>query len=245
MLGEYLRNHREEMGLSIADLSSRTRIRSDYLRALESEDFGKIPGEVFIKGYIREYLKTLSVDPSEALKIYSEYKKSIVVEPLQPKKVRGPQKVARLFGELVRPSIPAWLLYLLPVALIIIIPLVYFTGFKDAPNTSSVRNKTNRESVVTMIPNPVTPAEADYTNKHILKVNAVEDTWLFIQIDDSLSYSMLLRTGQEKSWTGKSKFFIKVGNAGGIRLTFDGKELGAPGKRGHVVKITLPEDLNN
>ncbi len=72
MLGEYLRGKREQAGLSLKDVSSETMIRLEYLKALESEDFGKIPGEVYIYGYIKGYLRLLSVDPSEALAIYNE-----------------------------------------------------------------------------------------------------------------------------------------------------------------------------
>ncbi|VAX29774.1 hypothetical protein MNBD_NITROSPIRAE02-1177 [hydrothermal vent metagenome] len=232
MLGEYLRKHREKANLSLKEISLITRIRCEYLKALENEEFEKIPGEVFVRGYIKEFLKTISIEPSEAIRLYNEQKKASAAtqEPLPlPPKIR--------FS-------PQLLLYPL-VALLIIIPMIMLYPYNKS--TNDLEGKAKRESkidrVVTMIPNPVTPAEADYTNKHVLEITAIEDTWIFLRIDDNLSYSMILEPGQKRIWTGDRQFFLKVGNAGGIRLTFDGREIGAPGKRGHVVKLTLPQDI--
>ena len=129
--------------------------------------------------------------------------------------------------------------------LIIVVPLVILFTYKKSPDLKvKVKTDSKIDRVVTMIPNPIAPAEADYTNKHVLEIEAVEETWLYLKIDDNLIYSMLLEPGQKKSWTGNKRFFLKIGNAGGIRLTFDGKALGSPGKRGHVVRLTLPQDTS-
>jgi len=233
LLGEYLRKHREKADLSLKEISSITRIRCEYLKALESEHFDKIPGEFFVRGYIKEFLKAISIDPTEALRLYDEQRKASLAveqEPLPP-----PRRIR------VSPQV---LLY--PVAvLLIVIPLIMLYPHNKGPG--DLEKKVSKESkidrVVTMIPNPVAPAEADYTNKHVLEIRAIEDTWIYLKIDDNLSYSMILKPGQNRIWTGDRQFILKVGNAGGIRLTFDGKEMGAPGKRGHVVKLILPQDI--
>ncbi len=232
MLGEYLRKHREEANLSLKEISLITRIRCEYLKALENEEFEKIPGEVFVRGYIKEFLKTISIEPSEAIRLYNQQKEARLAtqEPLPP-----PHK-PRLSPQII--------LYPL-LSLLIIIPMIILYSYDKS--SDKVDGKVKRESkidrVVTMIPNPVAPAEADYTNKHVLEITAIEDTWIFLRIDDNLSYSMILEPGQKRIWTGDRQFLLKVGNAGGIRLTFDGREIGAPGKRGHVVKLTLPQDI--
>ncbi|GMT47585.1 MAG: XRE family transcriptional regulator [bacterium] len=232
MLGEYLRKHREEANLSLKEISLITRIRCEYLKALENEEFEKIPGEVFVRGYIKEFLKTISIEPSEAIRLYSEQKKaSLAAEkplPPPPKTRFSPQ------------------VFLYPiVVLLIVVPMIMLYSYIKSPGdlAGKVKRESNIDRVVTMIPNPVAPAEADYTNKHVLEIRAMEDTWIFLKIDDNLSYSMILKPGQKRIWTGDRKFFLKVGNAGGIKLTFDGRELGAPGKRGHVVKLILPQDI--
>jgi len=232
LLGEYLRKHREEANLSLKEISLITRIRCEYLKALENEEFEKIPGEVFVKGYIKEFLKTISIEPSEAIRLYNEQKEESLAaqEPLPP-----PRKIKLS---------PQVFLYPL-VAMLIIIPIIILYSYGKSPSNfdGKVKGESKIDRVVTMIPNPVTPAEADYTNKHVLEIKAIEDTWIFLRIDDNLTYSMILEPGQKRIWTGDRQFLLKVGNAGGISLTFDGREIGAPGKRGQVVKLTLPQDI--
>jgi len=49
-LGEYLRSAREKRGLDLRDAAQQTRISFTYLKALEEEDFSKLPGEVLSGG---------------------------------------------------------------------------------------------------------------------------------------------------------------------------------------------------
>ena len=52
-IGEYLKQRRCEKNITLEEVASQTGIREQYLTALESGDFEKIPGDVFIKGFIR------------------------------------------------------------------------------------------------------------------------------------------------------------------------------------------------
>jgi len=74
MLGQYLRKHREGADVSLSEISVSTRIRVEYLKALESEQYDRMPGDTYVRGYIKQYLKTLSVDPAEACRLYEEHR---------------------------------------------------------------------------------------------------------------------------------------------------------------------------
>jgi hypothetical protein len=233
LLGDYLKDHRQGVGLSLNEISSRTKIRLEYLKALEAEEFERMPGDIYVYGYLRDYLNALSVDPSEAVNMYREYRKKAIRNEVSLPKRRGSF------------HLPSRAIYALLV-LVLSVPVIFFFARKDQIQRDGigVPNHSSINKVVTMIPNPVTPAEADYTNKHLLEIKAIEDTWIFLQIDDNLSYSMLLKPGHERSWTAENKIFLKIGNAGGIKVTFDGKSMGAPGKRGQIVSLTLPEEID-
>ena len=49
--------------LDITDVEARTKIRAKYLRALENEDFGMLPGATFVKSFLRTYAEFLGLDP--------------------------------------------------------------------------------------------------------------------------------------------------------------------------------------
>ena len=52
--GRYLRERREQLGLDLAALHERTRIRHHYLEAIEAERFDALPPDVFLREYVRQ-----------------------------------------------------------------------------------------------------------------------------------------------------------------------------------------------
>jgi len=71
-LGEYLRSAREARGIDLREAAQQTRISFTYLKALEAEDFTKLPGEVFVKGFLKNYGKFLRLDELEVMKRFEE-----------------------------------------------------------------------------------------------------------------------------------------------------------------------------
>ncbi|MEK6590501.1 MAG: helix-turn-helix domain-containing protein [Nitrospinota bacterium] len=61
--GAHLKSIREMKGITLDEISKKTRIKVSYLKALEDEDFGQLPAEVFSRGFLRAYAKYLSLDP--------------------------------------------------------------------------------------------------------------------------------------------------------------------------------------
>jgi len=69
-LGKALKNARESKGLSVEYVADHLKIRSLYLRALESMEFQKIPGEVYIIGFIRTYGRFLELNEDKLIALY-------------------------------------------------------------------------------------------------------------------------------------------------------------------------------
>jgi cytoskeleton protein RodZ len=92
-IGETLREARMRQHLDIADVESKTKIRAKYLRALENEEFGMLPGPTFVKTFLRTYAEALGLDPHALLEQYrSTHEPREELEHLQP---LGPTAVAR------------------------------------------------------------------------------------------------------------------------------------------------------
>src|SRR2546430_13430502 len=69
-IGERLRNAREAKGLTLAVAETLTRIRATYLSALEEEQFARLPGAVYARGYLRTYALALGLDPDDLMEAY-------------------------------------------------------------------------------------------------------------------------------------------------------------------------------
>jgi cytoskeleton protein RodZ len=70
--GSYLKHERELRGVPLEEISGATKIHIRFLKALEENSFDELPGEVFIKGYIRSYANIIGSDVEEMLNIYKE-----------------------------------------------------------------------------------------------------------------------------------------------------------------------------
>jgi len=75
-----------------------------------------------------------------------------------------------------------------------------------------------------------------------LRIVAAEQTWLSLAVDDEPKRSILLQPGETRSWTATRAFTLTIGNAGGITVSLDGRELPPLGRSGQVVRnLRLPQ----
>jgi cytoskeleton protein RodZ len=71
--------------LDIADVEAKTKIRAKYLRALENEEFGMLPGPTFVKTFLRSYSEVLGLDPHLLVEEYrARYEPREEAEALKP-----------------------------------------------------------------------------------------------------------------------------------------------------------------
>src|SRR5919201_737236 len=61
-IGERLREARMRQGLDITEVEVATKIRAKYLRALENDEFGMLPGGTYVKSFLRTYAEYLGLD---------------------------------------------------------------------------------------------------------------------------------------------------------------------------------------
>ncbi len=85
-----------------------------------------------------------------------------------------------------------------------------------------------------------TPFEEIPQEKHTLSFSASQETWILITIDNTEVKEVILKPGEDIKWEGEKGFQVTIGNAGGVKATFNGAPLELPGKTGKVVKLTLP-----
>ena len=71
-IGELLREAREACGMTLQQASEVTKVRTKYLEAIENGEFSVIPGEVYLKGFIRTYADCLGLDGTQVLAQYKE-----------------------------------------------------------------------------------------------------------------------------------------------------------------------------
>jgi hypothetical protein len=218
-LGKYLIDARVARQIDLRDAAQQTRISIHYLKALEEEDFSRLPGEVFVKGFLKNYGKFLQLDESEVLKKYGELKPS-------PASSGSGIAVDRAQAEIVdvqktdqRPFVESFIW----AGGILIILVVFF--FIAMPSRHPVQPPSgavlSHESQTAPVPGLAPSKQA----KLYLEVVALENTWLLVRIDSSPQKKAVLKKGDSLIWSADERFQVSYAAAGALKLSLNGKEL--------------------
>lgn len=70
------------------------------------------------------------------------------------------------------------------------------------------------------------------------------DCWLEVKADDKTIYEGTLKKGDSQTWKGQDKVTVRVGDAGAVSFSVNGKDLGKAGKDGQVANKTFTKENN-
>ena len=226
--GTILKRERENQTRSLQDASLSLRIKSDYLKALEEDRYDEIPAEIFTRAYLRFYAEWLGLESSRILELYSICTE--VTGPQEPVQCTADKKLP-LLKKISALDIP-WkpvLVLLLAVSLLTGAFFLFSRSRNDIQLSTEMIGAERAEA-----------SESREEETLLLQVTASELTWVSIHIDDSRPAEYLMRSGESLTFRGAERFALKIGNAGGTRLSLNNKDLGILGPNGKVVDIVLP-----
>lgn len=69
-LGHYLKVQRKLRGISLEEVSHLSKIAPNWLQLLERDEFDKLPGDIFTKGYLRLYAEAIGLDSEDVVLRY-------------------------------------------------------------------------------------------------------------------------------------------------------------------------------
>ena len=143
VIGETLKEAREEKGLSLDEIQDITKIQKRYLVAIEPNDFHVLPGRFYARAFIKEYAQAVGLDPTELLADFDEDKIEIeneeTVQYSRLERSRSP-KVAK------SSSILSFLPSVIVIILVIGIVFVAWTLYQRAMDNNEVGVDTQPES---------------------------------------------------------------------------------------------------
>jgi hypothetical protein len=219
-LGHKVRDFRNEAGLQVADLSSRTKIGHRQLQALEEGRFEDLPGPVFIKGFIRSICDETGKDPVPLIQMVDQI--FVDESPEESESTNGSRRTA-----------PLILSGILLVGLITGGILLHGSGrgveSDQVPDRISLSDQETAGA-----------AQGDYTAEEPipeldLLLAATEKTWLRIQADSSEPWETTMRAGDEIRLRAMERVTLFIGNAGGLLFELNGRTFGPLGRHGQVI----------
>ncbi len=238
-IGETLREARESHRIGLAQAEQATRIRRDYLEALERDDFAALPGSAYVKGFLRNYGRFLGLDPEALVARYQAlaggHEKLVSTAPaIQP--IRHP-----------RP---------LTATLLVVIFMVILAGAFGYYLVNQLgRYEANRRALTSSSPAATasilpaydpspsvapTPTATPAPPRAPVEVEARTDdrVWLQVEVDGREVLQGTFPAGSTWKWQGTSTILIWTGNAPHLLVKYNGRDLGPLGTES-VVKKTF------
>lgn len=91
-VGKYLRQQREAKAMSIEEVARATRVPMSSVERLESDQFDELPGEVFVRGFMKSYARAVGLQADDVLARYTSTRRVAWVTPLP---ISSPTRPAR------------------------------------------------------------------------------------------------------------------------------------------------------
>jgi len=248
-LGSVIRQARIDAGLSIDDLSERTSIRAGLLKEIESDDFTKCGGETYARGHLRNIAPLIKMDSQLLLELYENEQSS------QPRRIQEMLAENNVMTNPVDKKTISWK----TLAGISLSTLALLAAVQIIISNSKTTTVTNPEVVASesATPQPSLTAEAQPTQTSAATPAPVRDTyssgtgvsvsvtavransWLFVSDSNGTTlYSGQVRNGQKLNFSATTRLSLKVGNAGAVDVSVNGKVAQQIGGEGEVVTVS-------
>jgi cytoskeleton protein RodZ len=245
-IGTTLAQARESAGLSLEEVAAATRIRRTLILGIENDDFSGCGGDFYARGHLRNIAVAVGLDPAPLLAEFDASRPEAA--PPRATEVFESETSAR--AERRGPNWSAAMLAAL--ALVVAYGVVQaFTG-DDPAGTDVAGTDTSSSAPASRSQSPSpTPSTGDGSavaqaprGKVTVVVLATDRSW--VQVTTSTGQELfqgLLQRGAQKTFSDKTRLKLVIGNAGGVDLTVNGTEIGAPGDEGQVARVQFtPQD---
>jgi len=243
-LGDILRERREEHQWSLDEVTQRTRIRRDYLMALEEGNYAALPADVHVRGFLRNYAQVLGLSFQEVLDLYLHERGDpdlVSIAPLVPpprsRSFTLPGLGFAIMATIAMAVCAYWVLF--PLRNSFTPPATPTRSLPTPTNllpteTPTVRVLAGPPTVTTIA---LAPTPRTYEGVEVILLVSA-DCWVRVDADSVRAYEGLLRAGATRTFTATQTLRIRMGNAGGVSVMLNGRDLGVQGRPGQVLTQT-------
>lgn len=255
-LGRKASERRESIGMTLETVFDRTKIRPEYLRGIEEGDYTNFPELVYIKGFVRTYLKLIGAEDLQEefmnqLDRTQPAKKQDFHEPRNDKTVKRKNNILGSGSNMPKGFKPAshfWLFLVLVAALVGTAAYVWyavtyggldlknmkFFNFNGAGGPLTAVNLSSEDIILASydIGEPVSldesaDEEPEPEPEPSLEIHAINDVWLSVTIGNAQPvYRRTLKKGEMMKWDLTAPARVSFGRPTAAQVVLNGKDLG-------------------
>jgi cytoskeleton protein RodZ len=241
-IGNSLREARVRQGLDFPRIETETKIRGKYLRALEDEQFDVLPGETYVKGFLRTYADYLGLDGQ----LYVDEYNSRFTPSEEPATVRSaaPKRRSRPIESNV---IVVTLAGIVAVTVLVVVGLAGIGSGQDddppLPPTTTQETTTNETRTRT----ETTPAD-DRTdrrsrprNARLVLTAARGNCWMQVRaggVNGRLVWEGTLEEGQSQRFVKHRRLWLELGAPANLNAKLNGRRIANFPRQPAIVVVT-------
>jgi cytoskeletal protein RodZ len=241
-LGALIAKSRTDARLSIDDLAKVTNIPTTLLRDMENDNFAKCGGETYARGHLRNIAAKVGIDE----RIFLDLFETEVTAPAKPiRELLNENNVTMPYQE---PKRISWKILAAGSAAVLILFAGVQIFFLDSENANEpeilVTKTTTPSSSASESAAPSAAASAVIAGGIEVELTASRGTsWLYATNENGeVLFSGQVREGASKTFNAAKQVNLRVGNAGGVDISVNGKDVGSIGANGDVVNLTYNAD---
>lgn len=234
-IGNILKQAREARGLTIEKVEAETKIRQKYISAMEQDDFQTLPGPIYAKAFLKNYAKYLNIDLEEISDVLNKIHpaENVQAETAKPVDDKAVKKA----------GLTRYWMYLVAVLLIFVVAVsVYYGARGIAANRGTAGVGENQAAVEaisqddTLQQAPIQDNSPKFTGVNVVLNVKSDRSWINVIVDGNQVFQGEIKAGESKSFEGKEKILVTLGNAGAVEVLENGKSMGFLGAAGEVVE---------
>ena len=251
--GERLRAERESRGITLREISARTRISVRFLAAIEDEAFDILPGGVFSASFVRQYAQHVGLDPDAVVADFKALTRTAKLDTFSVEENREDRSstwVERIMDRLreyqiTGPIVVTALLAFIAGA-VILMQWDWGSGFatigsslleEERPSPEFTPTSAGSASLTTVGVRPyVEPKPVKAVN---VRLSVSETVWIRALADGERVFQRTFHPGESQQVEADEHVSLLLGNAGGVSLSLNGKPIPPVGSSGQVRRVLL------
>lgn len=243
-IGLRLKKARENKGVSIQEVSAKTKIQEKILQALENDDISSLPNAVYTKAFLKKYAEFLGLDSAA---IVEHFEKTGLAKVDQVIVLEGKELPSVDSERYLKKALAALVAFFVFVGLITFLLSVRKAAprvRKPAAVSQTKKARTQKPPSQPVVEKPapaVAPVQQPQPITLKLSVSAVKTCRLSVRADNRLLFEGFLSEGKSDQWEAKQKFELDISDGSAAQLRLNGRNLGFAG-RGRKKNVLITKD---
>ncbi len=227
-VGALLKARRRELGLKHKDVTRDIKIKAEYIKAIEDEEFELLPTPEYLRLFLKTYAEYLGFDTQEIYSVFDTQempaRKPIPRGLAQNQEAQTPAKTVIPEKKSFQMTPAIWIGIAVVLALFVAVMIIFGRQISPGERVMSPATTEPAEDSAVVSPEEETPEIVPVPPMQ-LAMTGLDSTWLVVQADGDTVFIGFMTEGEVRTWNADSGFALSLSHYDGVTASINGYEL--------------------